>query len=589
MMSLFNLTSKHLLRAITVAAMMIHVVASGFSQQPPPTPQTQTPQSPQAPQRRTPLADKPQATLGDVNCDIGVDKRVIVMMAALNVAGYDYEQSNRPLSPLRRQIREDLKDLNPQIIAKLRDHFQEHRKGKPAVVALAPYLSLALSLSEPPGFSIEVPAERLPDDVREITDFALLLEEFYQASSFGKLMPKYVKAYTDTATSYGPGLAASVSAVISYLRTEPILELRPVYVPRPATPRDGEPVEVTKRIRRFVVIPDLLNSTGSANMRVVRDVYYLLLGPTREPNVNAMRRGFLRFVLDPLTELQVREVGAMKSELKKLLDSRDDRVDQEYKDRSAFYLITDSLTKATDARMEVLGLPVKRNYTEADAMYDLSQEYERGAVLVYHFYDKMSAYDRVGINLRDYFSDLITKIDFERESKRLEEYAQRLARYKQAKLEATSAPAPATTISNADEATVSRILQADQMINARRYDDARAVLQSILKERPQNARALFGMAEVTSKKASQVSDSDRLGEELYAAVEYYKQAADNASTDTEKWLKQRSYVSAGKILSFLDQPRDALAAFDLAIALGENADKSAYQEAVREKAKLSGM
>ena len=580
MKSLFNLTNNRLFRGAAVAVMMILVVATGFSQEPP-KPQTQ--------QRRTPLSEKPQATLGDVNCDVGVDKRVIVMMAALNLAGYDYEQSSRQLSPLRKQIREDLKDVNPQIIAKLRNHFQTHREGKPDVVAIAPYLSLALSLSEPPGFSIDVPAERLPDDVREITDFALLLEEFYQASSFGRLLPKYVKAYTETATSYGPGLAASVSAVIGYLRTEPILEHRPIYVPRSGNTKDAEPVESSKRIRRFVVVPDLLNSIGSGNLRVVRDVYYLLLGPTREPNVNAMRRGFLRFVLDPISELHVREVGAMKGELKKLLDSRGDSVDREYKERSAPYLITDSLTKATDARMEVLGLPVKGNYTEADAIFDLSKEYERGAVLVYHFYDKMSAYDRVGINLRDYFGDLLTTIDFERESKRLEEYAQRLGRYKQAKLEATSAPAPAPTISNADDATVSRIIQADQMITARRYDDARAVLQSILKERPQNARALFGMAEVTSKKASLVTDSDRQGEELYAAVEFYKQSAQNASTDTEKWLKLRSYLSAGKILAFLDQPKDALAAFELAIGLGENADKSAYEEAVREKAKLSGM
>jgi len=131
-----------------------------------------------------------------------------------------------------------------------------------------------------------------------------------------------------------------------------------------------------------------------------------------------------------------------------------------------------------------------------------------------------------------------------------------------------------------------RLVQADQLILARRYDEARAALQSVLKERPNNARALFGMAEVTSKKASQISDTDRLGEELYAAVELYKQAADNASADAEKWLKQRSYLSAGKILAFLGQNADALAAFELAIGLGEGADKAAYAEALKEKAKL---
>lgn len=555
-------------------------------QQPPKQPQEQPAQTPPAGQKRVPLSENPQATLGDVNCDVGVDKRVIVMMAALNMAGYTHEPSNRPLSELRKQLRTDLKDLNPQVVSKLSAYFESHKKGKEPAAAVAPYLSLALTLNDPPDFTIEVPTERLPDDVRDITDFPPLLEEFYQAASFGKLLPKYAKYYADIAGQYGPGLAASVSAVIAYLHTEPILELRPLYVPRPQKGKTVDESVAERRVRRFIVVPDLLNSSGSANLRVVRDNYYLLLGPTREANVRAMRRGFLRFVMDPVTERHVREVRTIQKELKALLDARGDKVSEEYKQRSAFYLLTDSFVKATDARMEVLGLPVKRNYTEADAIFDLSQEYERGAVLVFHFYDKMSAYDRIGVNIRDYSEDLLLKIDFEREAKRLDEYAQRLARYKQAKLEATAAPAPAPTISNADDATVSRLVQADQLILARRYDDARATLQSVLKDRPNNARALFGMAEVTSKKASQISDTDRLGEELYAAVELYKQAADNASTDTEKWLKQRSYVSAGKILAFLGQNNDAAAAFELAIGLGEAADKAAYAEAVKEKAKL---
>ncbi|MNC90719.1 hypothetical protein D3C83_68490 [compost metagenome] len=60
----------------------------------------------------------------------------------------------------------------------------------------------------------------------------------------------------------------------------------------------------------------------------------------------------------------------------------------------------------------------------------------------------------------------------------------------------------------------------------------------------------------------------------------------NASPETEKWLTQRSYVAAGKILAFLGQNDDAVAALDLAIKLGESADKAAYEEAVKEKRQL---
>jgi tetratricopeptide (TPR) repeat protein len=358
--------------------------------------------------------------------------------------------------------------------------------------------------------------------------------------------------------------------------------VRPQAQPRRGTDQE-QAVIADKRIRKFVILPDLLNATGSANLRTVRDTYYLLLGPTSEPNVEAIRRGFLAFVVEPLTDKAVREVTATRDPLKKLLDSRGDKVDPEFKQRSAFFLITDSLVRAIDVRMTVLGLPPRRNYAEIDGTYDLSQAYERGSVLVFHFYDRMASVDSVGINLNQYFSDLLQRIDYEREANRLDEYAQRLTRYKQSKLEAAAAPVPTATIANADEQTVARILSADDLIKSRRYDEARVILEGVHRERPNNARALFGLADVTSKKASQITDSDRLAEQLYAAVELYKQAAESAAPDSERWLAQRSYVAAAKILSFLGESDESGAALELALKLGESADKAAYDEAVKLK------
>ncbi|HEX9005305.1 MAG TPA: hypothetical protein VGB07_35675, partial [Blastocatellia bacterium] len=77
--------------------------------------------------RKVPLAERPNLSLYDVNTLIGVDKRIIVMMAALNVAGYDYEAGNRQISALRQQMREDLKNTPPEVVRKLRNHFLAHR------------------------------------------------------------------------------------------------------------------------------------------------------------------------------------------------------------------------------------------------------------------------------------------------------------------------------------------------------------------------------------------------------------------------------------------------------------------------------
>jgi hypothetical protein len=616
----FNVVAQQIAVTEGAGQQVTKPATQGTAQQPPaPRPAAPQPgaqqQAPAIDRRKVPLAQRPNLSLYDVNTLVGVDKRVIVMMAALNVAGYYYESGNRAIAGLRQQMREDLKNTPPAVVRKLRDHFLAHGKGGKDAAAAAPYLSLALSLNEPPAFTIDVPTDRLPDDVREITDFALILEEFYQTTGFSKLLPKYIDAYMNVAATYPQAAGLALGNVLVYLHTEPILELPPLFIPRrsaqPAKPEkkadkksdkgdakskqaEGDsqaasPLEVPNRVRQFVIIPDLFNASNAANLRVVRDAYFLLLGPSGTPSVEAIRRGFLSFVLDPLTERQIKEVAAIRGDLKSLMASRGDRLDQEYAQRSAYFLITDSLVRATDARMDVLGLAARKASSEDEAIYQLSLAYDRGAVLVYHFYEQMKAFEAVGVNVRDYFASMLKNIDFAREAGRLKEYEQRLARYKQFRTEAVLAPAPPPTISNADEKLVARIVEADQMIKNRKYDDAKAVLEAALKEKPNNARVLFGLAEVTSKQASTLDDSDRVEEALYAAVEYYKQAAQNASPDTEKWLMQRSYVAAAKILDFIAEGNagdaeklkaQAAAAYDLAIKLGK-VEGGAYEEAER--------
>ncbi|MFN7621838.1 MAG: hypothetical protein ACK5RS_01690 [Acidobacteriota bacterium] len=546
---------------------------------------------PQIDRKKLALADRPNLTLEDVNTVIAIDKRVIVMMAALNMAGYDYEPGGRALSVVRQQLRNDLREIRPELVQRIRSYFQAHRKGATDAAAVAPYLSLALSMTDPPAFTIDVAADRLPEDVREITDFALILEEFYRETRFSRLLPKYVETYVKVAETYGQSAGLALGTVLTYLHTEPVLELPPLYVPRRTErPKKGAPIErisIPNRVRQFVILPDLLNATGAANLRIVRDTYYLLLGPTVEPNVEAMRRAFISFVIDPLTEKQVREVSAIRGDLRKLMESRGERLDQEYAQRSAYFLLTDSLVRATDARMDVVGLAARRPSSEDEALYELSLGYDRGAVLVYHFYEQIKAFEPVGVNIRDYFASLLRNIDFTRVAARLTEYATRLERVKKLRTEATLAPAPKPTIANADEKLVSQILDADRLMKARSYESARLLLETALRENPNNARVLFGLAEVASKQATSLEDADRVEEALFAAIEYYRQAVKNAAPETEQWLAQRGYVAAARILDFIAENNpalaerlaaDAVAAYEAALRIGK-VEGGAFEEA----------
>src|SRR5688572_23603821 len=60
-----------------------------------------------------------QINLPDYNVFVLADERILVMMAALNIAGYDYDPSGR-VTGLRAQMREDLKGIDPSFVERLR-------------------------------------------------------------------------------------------------------------------------------------------------------------------------------------------------------------------------------------------------------------------------------------------------------------------------------------------------------------------------------------------------------------------------------------------------------------------------------------
>ena len=550
-----------------------------------------------ASQRRLPLSEMSRVTLADLNIEILTDNRVIATMAALNAAGFDFEPGNRALSPLRQQLREDLKKLNPSLVRRLRDHLTKHSQGRNDAAAVAPYLSLALTLTDAPVFSIDTPVDKLPEDVREITEFALLLQEFWRDAKFGLLMPKYKQAYDLAAKTYPGSTASAVANVIQYLHTEPILELPPSYIPLAqggsrATIEGG--LKAMNRIRKFVVMPNLMNASTSVNVRVVRDTYYVLIGATVDPHA-AVRRAFLRFTIDPLIDRAIKEVAAIRSDLRKLSDSRGDKLALEYKEGNAYFLIADSFARAVDARLDGLESLVGRKFDDerafqkalADeherALYELSFPYERGAVLVYHFYDQMRQAENAGIDVKQFLNSLLQNIRFDVETTRLTDYAQRLERYKATReMAAKTAPNLSSAISNADEGVIKQLDEADRLIRSEQYNEARTILKTVLQQKSNNARAYFGLAEIGSKVAAKMKpeEQSKRDEELYATIQYYKDAADNASPETEKWLIQRSYVAAAKILDFLGHEGDAVAAYDMAVKLGD-VPNGAYQVALK--------
>ncbi|HWN98115.1 MAG TPA: hypothetical protein VNS63_02490, partial [Blastocatellia bacterium] len=106
----------------------------------------------------------------DVNVRIDPDVRLFVVMAFLNVAGFDYEPGGQPLSAARAELRKDLAKLDPQVKDKLAAFYKAHRRpGVDESADAARYAALSLLMTPPPAFTIYESGDRpLPADLQGI-------------------------------------------------------------------------------------------------------------------------------------------------------------------------------------------------------------------------------------------------------------------------------------------------------------------------------------------------------------------------------------------------------------------------------------
>jgi hypothetical protein len=210
-------------------------------------------------------------------------------------------------------------------------------------------------------------------------------------------------------------------------------------------------------------------------------------------------------------------------------------------------------------------------------------------VLAFHFYDKFKGLEESGVDIRDLYQTFIRAVNFDTEQKRTEGFT--ALRTKVEARRAAERTRESVALPGFDKRTNDSLDQADVFIRGGQFPRASAILNQILNEQPKNARALFGMAEITSQQPSSVeadpkSDNDdklvAQEERLGKALILFRQAIDAASPEHEMWIKSRGHVAIGRILDFTDHREAAVAEYDEAIKLGD-VPNGAYKEATQGK------
>lgn len=563
--------------------------------------------------------------LAEYGVQLQPDSRLIIMMAALDAAGFDPTPPGKDPSAFRQLVHKDQAGLDPDLRARLSTFYQRNKLPAPATAAdqAARYVSLAYAMGQPPILDAPERSEDLPNGVLEVLDFAPLVREFYRKSAIAERLVSYTRAYQAEGDRLKPEAAEMVRAVLSYLHTRPILvSTERVRVKSPDKKHGSDIIYSTREHeRRFYIVPDLLAAPGAINFRVITDDYYAIVPENTDPSSSEIRRGFFQFIIDPLVLKFNKQVATQREQIKQIIDARTKAGATISPD--VFTVVGRSLVAATDARFEesnrlaaVMDLQRRRLSQAKDeaarvaigkeaeaaraAIADetiarLADEYENGAVLDFFFADQLRDFQSSGFDIANFFAEMVSGIDAAKESNRLSGAGAARERALAARkshprysiwLIDPGAEARETADVSRNPALIKGLSEVEKLLQTRNYEQAETRLKALLQEFPGDARLFFTLGQTAGLWARDTTDDDLQVQRLNRALANYRLAVAAASTESDKVLLSRAHETMGRILAFLDKKDEALKEFEEAIRIGPITG-GAFEDAQAGKRKLT--
>jgi len=551
------------------------------------------------------------------------DTRLIIMMAALEAAGFDPQPGKEP-SVFRAKVRKDLASLDPDLKARLKTFYERNLLPSPATPAdqVSRYVSLALALSPAPELLAPERSDDLPAGLLDVLDFAPLVREFQRRSGIEEHLVDYVRAYQGEGDRLLQPTSEMVRSVLTYLHTRPLtttIERVEVKTPTARKNKNTKTYSTRQKERRFVILPDLLAPHGAINFRIIGDDYYAIIPEGTDPTSSELRRAYLQYVIDALVLRFNKEIALRRDQIRQLLDERQKAGAQVTPD--VFLTVGRSFVAAADARyeevrrLEVLGRSARAQLAAAkddaarmligkavqaeiagiqdETIARLADEFEKGAVLTFFFSDQLKGIESAGFDVANFFPDMIASFDPARESKRPAEYAeakQRAVAAREARVAARRAEADMSSAGNAnkpkDAALVKELSAVEDTLRTKNYNDAEVRLKSMLQSYPGEPRIFFALGQTASLSAMDATDANIQAERLNRALGQYRLAVQASSPELDKAILSRAHESMGRINAFLDNKNEAMKEFDEAIKIGD-VTGGAYQQAVAGKRNLA--
>lgn len=551
------------------------------------------------------------------------DRRLMVVMAALeiasikNAAGVEEKLINTPLTGQGIAFRQHLLtdaagtpvDLRERISAFVA-HYRKRHPGVADADIVAPFISMAYTLSPVPELANPRKTDDLPGSLLEVLDFAPLVREFYRRSAIKTRLELYVKEYkTDVDVILRTSARDMVSELLTYLHTSPQLiftETIRVDAKKGNSKKVLQNIETRDHERRFFIVPEKLAAKNNVNFLNIRDDYYIIVPPDADLRFSEARRAFLQFVLDPVVMRNAKEIAPIQEWAKPLLDEKLKSnpnivllsvlrslvaaVDIRQTEYSQIKFATsqaiqkiDRLASDDEKRAVSAALKKIKGELSDETVLKLYEEYEKGNVLSLYFAEQLKGMEDSGFDIAASMREMISGFDAVKETNRVAQSAE--ARGRALALRESRKQNPAVRTGLAVNPVTTRLEEIETTIKAGNYAKAASELKILSKENSSEARIYFNIGRVASLEARSIEDSDARSQKLLEAKNAYTDVLKFAGKTNEKALISLTYVELAKIYEFHNENATALNLYDMAIRIGE-VTGGAHSEAIARKQRL---
>ncbi len=566
--------------------------------------------------------------LSNYGVRIEPDKRVIVVLATLdaakttNEAGESVHVLNPKLSPegtkFREQLRSDLAILNEDLRQRISAFVIQYKKRNPDATdaqIVAPFISMAYALGPVPDLADPIVTTDLPGNLLDVLDFAPLVRDFYRRSSISGNLADYLKTYQKAADgSLRNSSREMVNDLLNYMHTRPQLFFAEKF--KTETQKSGsktttlQKTEIRERERRFTIVPEMMAPTGNIVYLNVKDEYYVVVPPDTDVTFSEARRGFLQFVIDPIVLTNSKDIASIRDSVKAILEERR-KIDPSISP-DVYLTISRSLVSAIDikqnenvkksAALEQSRRRIdqaktaeekktisddlqKYNATVADeAALQLSEDYEKGAVLVFYFAEQLKGVEDSGFDIASSMREMVLSFDPAKETGRYASFAEARKRALAVREARKKNPAQQNVI--AVNPVTTRLGDIQKLIDQKQYGRAETELKALLTENSGEPRIYYTLGNVEGQLAVALTDSEQQKAKFLEAKKAYENVLKIAQTQkVDPALLSRSYVALGKIYEDNDESGYALKIYDAAISVG-NVTGGAYNEAMAAKQRL---